>query len=154
MEYPSIMRVSHLYEYLIIMWNQSFVDRIPELYKFGNSLTKAERDAVISLKNAETNKCARQLIASDGMAGCCLEHIWGVSRRLHNCIELLKHYDGEHYILLMTEEGKAFQNQFEFALLGLELTTGSSILLAVFPEENLDKAMQIIYPGYVSVQVT
>lgn len=152
MESYSIMRVSYLYELLLTMWNQSFADLDEELHRIEDSLKKPERDRLISLKNEETNRCARQLISSDGMEGCSLRQKYGVFRRLHNSVEVLRHYDGDWVVFLIDEAGKGYRNPFEYFLLGLELTSGVEIPIYAVPEEKRDGALKAIYSSYVSLK--
>lgn len=104
---------------------------------FEQKSSKTLRDKYVSLQNVETNEVAERILKSGSLKGFSIAALYGAFRRLHNALEILENYPGDHVFPLMNDDDDTFFDVLEFFLMGLDMTSDKGIQLLVTPKDQM-----------------
>lgn len=147
---PNIVSISYAKRVIQNIGSQLLENYQSEFDLFEQKATKAIRDAVVSLKNEETNEIANKILKSEILKDCKIELIYGVFRRLHNSLELLSSYPDDYMFPLMNEKD-VYEDVLELFLFGFELTSGKGVQLFAFPKDELGNILRNAFPSAWSI---
>lgn len=147
---PAIVKISFVKGLLDALVEEHFIPFLQEITSFGESVNRVKLNKLITLKNEETNKVARQLVNLGTLEGCSIEQIYALFRRVDSAYFFIEQYNRDHVLFLLTED-KAFEDPIEFFLLNLEYSHGSKVSLNVVPSDEVNDVLKKAFPGWTPV---